>query len=306
MNTQLENWKTTPLTPAFGVIVEDVALADVARGDGFGTLRSLFEEHSALLFRKQEITDEGHLALARGFGPIEDRLADERKPEDAYEVPKVSNVGADGALTAKEDLHWLNLQANFLWHADSTFLPVPALVNILIGRVVTRTGGATELASTRAAWAAMPQDLKDRIEGRGMHHRYSHSRAQISPELAKLPMFHKWPDQHWQSVWTNPINGREALYIASHAFAIDGYDEAESADLLVELMAFCTQRAFTYAHQWRPGDVLLWDQRAVLHRGTPWPPDQPRTLSSICTSVSEADGLAEMHMKSPKPSGQIN
>ena len=102
-----------------------------------------------------------------------------------------------------------------------------------------------------------------------MHHRYSHSRAQISLELAKLPMFHKWPDQHWQSVWTNPINGREALYIASHAFAIDGYDEAESADLLVELMAFCTQRAFTYAHQWRPGDVLLWDQRAVLHRGTP-------------------------------------
>ena len=302
----LENWTTTPLTPTFGMVVEGVALADVARGDGFATLRSLFEEHSALLFRDQKISDADHLALARRFGPIEDRLADERKPEESYEVPKVSNVGADGALTPQEDLHWLNLQANFLWHADSTFLPVPALVNILIGRVVTQTGGATELASTRAAWAAMPQNLRDRIEGRGMRHRYSHSRAQISPELAKLAMFHKWPDQHWQSVWKNPVNGREALYIASHAFAIDGYDEAESAGLLAELMAFCTQQAFTYAHQWRHGDVLLWDQRAVLHRGTPWPPDQPRTLSSLCASVTEADGLAAMRMKSSKPGGQIN
>lgn len=294
--TNVEDWKITPLTDSFGVEVTGVDLNMVARGDGFSTLRALFEEHSALLFRAQEFDDDAHLALARQFGPIEDRLADERKPGEAYEVPRVSNVRADGAISGEMDLHTLNLKANMLWHADSTFLPRPALTNILIGRVVTSTGGATELASTRAGWAAMPEALKDRIRGRGVWHRYSHSRAQISPELAKLPMFHKWPDQHWKAVWTNPVNGREALYAASHAYLVDGYSEAESAALLRELIDFCTQPQFTYAHDWHVGDVLIWDQRAVLHRGTPWPYAEPRTLSSLCVTVQDRDGLAQMRL----------
>lgn len=297
MTAQAHNWKVTPLTPAFGVVVKDVRLSDIAKGVGFDHLRALFEEHSALLFRGQDISDADHLALARRFGPIEDRLADERGPEDAYEVPKVSNVLDNGALTEADSLKMLNLKANFLWHADSTFLPVPALTNILIGRVVTRSGGATELASTRAAWAAMPDALKARINGRGIHHKYSHSRAQISPELAELPMFHKWPAQHWKAVWENPVNGHEALYIASHAFLVDGYGSEESAALLEELMRFCKQPRFTYSHKWQTGDVLIWDQRAVLHRGTPWPSDEPRTLSSLCVSVTEADGLSAMRVE---------
>lgn len=288
--------RTTPLTSAFGVEILDTDINDLAAGTGFDALRALFESHSAILLRGQDISDQAHLALARQFGEIEDRLADERKPGDAYEVPKVSNVRPDGAITDEMDLHTLNLKANMMWHADSTFLPRPALTNILIGRVVTATGGATELASTRAAWAAMPDEMKDRIRGRGIWHRYSHSRARISPELAKLPMFHKWPDQHWNAVWTNPVNGAEALYVASHAYLVDGYSEAESQQLLDDLIAFCTQPAFRYAHQWAVGDVLIWDQRAVLHRGTPWPYDQPRTLSSLCVTVSEADGLGAMRM----------
>lgn len=287
--------QTTPLSPNFGVVVDGLAISDAAEGRGFDTVRAMFEQHSALLFRRQEVTDAQHMALARQFGDIEDRLADERKPDEAYEVPKVSNVRGAG-VTGEDDLHTLNLKANFMWHADSTFLPVPALTNILVGRVVTTEGGATELASTRAAWAEMPETLKARIRGRGIWHKYSHSRAQISPELARLPMFHKWPDQHWNSIWTNPVNGREALYIASHAYAIDGYDATESAELLAELFAFCTQPQFTYRHEWSVGDVLIWDQRAVLHRGTPWPYDQPRTLSSLCVSVSDADGLAQMRV----------
>ena len=107
-------------------------------------------------------------------------------------------------------------------------------------------------------------------------------------------MFHKWPATHWNATWTNPVNGREALYIASHAYQVDGYDEAESLQLLDDLMAFCTQPEFTYSHDWTVGDVLIWDQRAVLHRGTPWPYEQPRTLSSLCVSVTEADGLDNM------------
>ncbi|MXW90295.1 MAG: TauD/TfdA family dioxygenase [Rhodospirillaceae bacterium] len=284
--------RTTALTELFGVEVQDYDLSEVTTEENFRQLRDLFEEHSALLFRNQSLTDEAHMRLAGLFGPIEDRKADERKPGEAFTVPDVSNLQEDGTVRAETDPHMLDLRSNFLWHCDSTFMPVPALVNILAARIVPSEGGATELASTRAAWAEMPRDLKAKVEGRGIRHRYSHSRKAISEELSRLPRFHKWPDQHWKSVWTNPANGREALYIASHAYLVDGYDELESATLLSELTAFCTRPRYVYSHRWQVGDVLIWDQRAVMHRGTPWPSEQPRRLSSICCSARESDGLS--------------
>ncbi|MDA7963577.1 TauD/TfdA family dioxygenase [Ruegeria sp.] len=283
------------LTGQFGVELIGYDLSKVNE-ENFADLRTLFDTHSALLIRGQDLSDEVHIRLARLFGPIEDRYADERKPGEAFTVPQVSNVKEDGGVTEESDLHMLHLKANFLWHSDSTFLPTPALVNIITARILPSEGGATQLASTRAAWAAMPDDLKARIRGRGIWHRYSHSRKKISEELSRLPMFNKWPDQHWSSVWTNPANGLEALYLASHAYLVDGHSEEESEALLAELTAFCTQPRFVYSHNWRVGDVLLWDQRAVMHRGTPWPYDQPRQLSSICCSAQDSDGLPSLRM----------
>lgn len=287
---------TTPLTDSFGVEVSGVPLADIAPSGCFDELRALFEDHSALLFREQDFSDEAHMELAHAFGPIEDRKADERKDGDAFEIPKVTNIRADSSLADDMDMHRLHLEANFQWHSDSTFMSRPALTNILTARVVSTEGGATELASTRAAWAAMPKAMRAKVRDRGIWHHYSVSRAKISPELAKHPMFNKWPAAHWRSLWTNPVNNRDALYIASHAYAVDGYDDADGAALLEELIDFCTQPQFTYAHDWRVGDVLIWDQRAVLHRGRPWPEDQPRTLSSICVSATDADGVEEMRL----------
>ncbi|MEO0765380.1 MAG: TauD/TfdA family dioxygenase [Pseudomonadota bacterium] len=285
--------KTTPLTDTFGVEVHDVELAELD-AQSFGPVRDAFETHSALLFRNQTIDDEAHMRLALMFGPIENRETDTLEVDEDFKVPRVSNVREDGSVTGEMDLHTLNLKANMLWHADSTFLPIPALVNILIGRVVTQTGGATELASTRAGWADMPDRLKDRIRDRAAWHRLSHSRARISPELAALPMFHKWPDQLWNAVWRNPVNGAEALYIASHAFAIEGMETEEGTKLIDELIAWVTQDRYVYSHQWRVGDVLIWDQRAVLHRGTAWNYKEPRVLSSICVSATATDGVDAM------------
>lgn len=287
---------TRPLCPAFGVEVEGMDLSTADLPALYPALRALFEEHSALLFRAQTLSDEKHTEFARLFGPLEDRDIETRKPGESPRISEVTNILQDGAVSGEMDLHTLNLKANFLWHTDSTFLPVPALTNTLVARVVTSTGGATELASTRAAWAAMPESLKDRIRDRGIWHHFSQSRARISPELAALPQFHRWPAQHWKAVWKNPRNGREALYIASHAQLVDGLDETESRALLEDLTAFCTRPEFVYAHHWSVGDVLIWDQRAVLHRGTPWPWSEPRKLSSICTSALDSDGVADMRL----------
>ena len=287
--------KITPLHDRFGVVVSGVDLSTIDAAM-YSDLRALFEAHSALLFRGQEIDDAAHVRLARFFGPLEDRNAESLTGGADFKVPEVSNIQDDGTTSDAMDLQTLNLRANMLWHTDSTFLPTPALTNILIGRVVTDTGGATELASTRAGWADMPPALKDRIRDRAVWHRLSHSRARISPELAALPMFHKWPDQLWRAIWRNPKTGADALYIASHVYAVDGMDEATGTKLIDDLIAWVTQEPYTYSHQWRVGDVLIWDQRAVLHRGTAWNYKEPRVLSSICVSATATDGVDAMRV----------
>ena len=103
-----------------------------------------------------------------------------------------------------------------------------------------------------------------------------------------------WPDTQWKAVWVNPVTGEEALYIASHAFAVSDMGEEEGAAFIDELIEAMTPPEAIYAHHWAPGDVLVWDERAVLHRGTPWPYDQPRTLISCCVSAGATDGLDGM------------
>ncbi len=283
-----------PLTPCFGVEVSGIDLARVTRAQGYAELRQLFETHSALLFRGQNLTDADHLRLAGLFGPIEDREADVRKADDPFTVPLVSNVTAAGGVTAADDLHTLNLKANMLWHIDSTFMPVPALTNILIARVVASRGGNTELASTRAAFRDLPPTLQARLRQTVMRHHYSTSRARISPALAKLPRYHKWPEQRWRAVIANPTTGEEGIYIASHCRAVEGLSAAEGAAFIDEVLSHCTQPRYVYSHAWQGGDVLLWDQRAVMHRGTPWPDDEPRTLASLCVSLTAGDGLTAL------------
>jgi alpha-ketoglutarate-dependent 2,4-dichlorophenoxyacetate dioxygenase len=292
MPSNSEQLRTTPLTDSFGVTVHALDLSTVTRDGEFTQLRDLFEEHSVLLFRNQSLSDEDHLRLAEMFGPIEDRMADERAPGEKVGVSPVSNVTPDGGVTGEMDMHTLHLKANQLWHIDSTFMPTPSLCNILTARVVTTSGGETELASTRAAWAAMPEELKARIRGKILGHNYKRSREIVSKELARKALFDKWPPQRWPAVWTNPVNGKEALFIASHVYQVEGMGQIEGEMLIDELTEFCTRPEFTYSHKWELGDVLIWDQRATLHRGMPWPYDQPRTLASVCCSMCDDDGLA--------------
>ncbi len=279
----------TPLHPQFGVEVLGVDLRTLTPTHLYPEVRAAFEEHSLLVFRNQHVdNDEAHLSFGSLWGPIEDRAYGAMG--DAPRMDNVTNKLADNTIAAADDLHTLNLMGNQLWHTDSTFLPVPALANILAARVLSDTGGETEFVSTRAAWRDLPAGLRDRIDGRVIRHRLAHSRAKISSVLADQHRA-KWPDQTWPSVWTNPINGAEALYIASHSCGIEGMPDDEAQLLLEELIGFCTKPERVYSHRWRLGDVLVWDERATMHRGRPWPYEQERTLASICISVTDADGL---------------
>lgn len=282
--------RTTPLHRDFAVEVHGVDLRTLTPTDGYPAIRELFERHSLLLFRGQQLDDEGHLAFGALFGPIEDRSMGAKGPKPRMD--NVSNKIGENTISAPDDFHTLNLIGNQLWHTDSTFLPVPALANILAARVLSSTGGETEFVSTRAAWRDMPEALKATVRSAVFRHRASHSRSKINAELAKLKNFTKWPDQTWKALWRNPVTGEEALYIASHVCAIEGMAEAEGTALIDRLTAFCTTDDRIYTHAWQPGDVVIWDERATMHRGRPWPYNEERTLASICISVQDSDGLA--------------
>ena len=283
--------KTTPLHPDFAVEVHGVDLRDVTEAALYPDLRALFERHSLLFFRGQHLDDDAHLAFARLFGPIEDRSNVSMDGPVAISCG-VSNVAGGGGLYDEDDWRLKDLQGNMFWHTDSTFLPVPALANVLQARVVPSTGGATEFASTRAGFRALPSEIRDRLRQMVFRHRCAHSRTRIDPALGKRDKFTMWPDQRWRAVWTNPETGEEALYVASHVFAVDGMDNEEGAAFAESLVEAMTPADAIYTHAWAPGDVLIWDERATLHRGTPWPYDQQRTLVSVCVSVRDADGLA--------------
>ena len=288
--------QTSPLHPEFGLIVDNVDLREVTADHLWPDIRQAFETHSALLFRAQDFSDETHLNIANLFGPLENRKAMAAGKELPFANSPVSNETKDGVTDAKA-LHTQNLQANMLWHTDSTFLPIPALVNILTARVTPKSGGGqTELASTRAGWATMPKYLKDVLQDAIIWHRLSNSRDRISPELGALPEMRQWPDRPWRALWTNPVTGKDALLIASHSFAIEGIGLKEGQAIIDEAIAHCTQPEHVYSHEWQVGDVLIWDERATVHRGQPWNYDEPRTLSSICCSVTEADGLSSVRI----------
>jgi alpha-ketoglutarate-dependent 2,4-dichlorophenoxyacetate dioxygenase len=281
------------LGPGFGAQVCGVGLADVAaHEEAYAEVRAAFEEHSVLLFRGQSITDDLQVAFSRRFGPLEIAKAASRGEGTPFSI--LTNMEPDGSLVAPDHKEALRARANQLWHTDSCFKVPPALASVLSARTIPPAGGETEFASTRCAWERLSDALRTRLANAYAWHDYAHSRGKIAPHLASAREKAALPPVSWRMRWRNPANGRDALYVASHTYAIDGMAREEAQALLAELIAFATAPGQTFLHCWRPGDVIMWDNRAVLHRGRPWPDDKPRHMVRTTISATDSDGLAGM------------
>jgi alpha-ketoglutarate-dependent 2,4-dichlorophenoxyacetate dioxygenase len=280
--------------PGFFAEIRGVSLADVvASDDAYAEVRAAFEAHSVLLFRGQAIDDALQLAFSRRFGPLETAKVASRGAGTPFSI--LTNVEPDGTLVAPDHKEALRARANQLWHTDSCFKIPPALASVLSARVIPSSGGETEFASTRLAWERLPPALRARLHDAWAWHDYAHSRGKIAPHLASEQEKSALPPVRWRIRWRNPVNGRDALYIASHTCAIDGMPRHEAEALLAELTEFATRPEHVHAHRWQPGDVVMWDNRATLHRGRPWPAPAPRRMVRTTISATDADGLAQMH-----------
>jgi alpha-ketoglutarate-dependent 2,4-dichlorophenoxyacetate dioxygenase len=281
------------LGPDFGVEVRGIGLIDVASSDSvYRAIRAALDEHSILLFREQDVTDDVQAAFSRAFGPLERVKIGSAGVGTFYS--RLHNIATNGSLVTPTHQQALTARANQLWHTDSSFKPTPALASVLSARIVPDHGGDTEFTSTRHAWSRLPPALQARLRDAIVTHAYANSRDQIDPGLMTPAERAAAPPVRWRMTWRNPVNDRTALYIASHAYAVEGMGENEARALLAGLIADATRPEFTYRHEWRPGDVVMWDNRATMHRGHTWPQDQARSMVRTTISAVDADGLAEL------------
>ena len=288
-----------PLGPGFAAELRGVMLSDVAADDAaYAAARSAFEEHSVLVFRDQDVTDEIQLDFSRRFGPPEVTKVGSQGTGSHFVI--LSTIDANGNVVPPDHRLALRSKANQLWHTDSSFKRVPALTSILSARIIPAHGGETEYVSTRLAFERLDRALRNKLENSFAWHDYAHSRGQIAPDLASAEERAALPPQCWRMVWKNPVNGRGAIYLASHAYAVEGMEGAAGKKLIDEMMAFATAPGASYLHQWRKGDVVMWDNRATMHRGRPWPSHEARLMIRTTISASEADGLGSMR----RPSSQ--
>jgi alpha-ketoglutarate-dependent 2,4-dichlorophenoxyacetate dioxygenase len=282
-----------PLGPGFGVEVRGVSMLDVASdGEAYKAVRAAFEAHSLLVFRDQDIADDVQVAYSRAFGPLELTKVSSLGQNTFYS--RLTNRDAKGNIVPPDHRQVLVAKANALWHTDSSFKKIPALASVLTARVLPDAGGETEFTSTRLAWERLPPDLQARLRDAVATHSYANSRDQIHPDLATEMERRALPPVRWRMNWRNPSNDRRALFVASHAYAIDGMDDRQAKQLLAQLLDDATQRQYVYSHEWRQGDAVMWDNRAMLHRGRPWPYEKERSMIRTTISATEADGLSEV------------
>lgn len=288
------------ITPGFVAEVGDVDLAGGIPAADQAALEAAFWQYAVLIFPEQTLTAEQHLAFAERFGPVEqDRVLDRKTTSTRIEAAfaDISNLDSTGRIWERESRQRMYKAGNRLWHTDSSFKFRPGLCSLLYARTVVPLGGYTEFADQRAAYDALPAEMKARLEGLVAEHSIATSRQRsgftsFSNEEAK-----RLPPVPQALVRTIPQSGRKSLYVASHAGRILGMPDAEGRALIDELIAHVTQRQFVHAHRWRPRDLVMWDNRCTLHRGTDfddlrWVRDMRRATVSDIANTCEQEGLA--------------
>ncbi len=280
------------LTPVFGAEITGV---DLTRLDDatFEHIEDAFETYSVLVFPNQNLDDDAQIAFSRRFGELEKTQGHIANNFQVKHVSEITNLDPDGKLMAPDDPRVLYRLGQRNWHSDSSFKRVPAKASLLHARKLPPDGGDTQFASLRAAYDALPDARKRDLEDKVAIHHYAYSRRNGGYALTNEAEDKRFPPVPQAMIRANPVNGRKALYVGSHASHIRGMPEDEGRALLKELLDFATQDQFTYLHHWKVGDLVMYDNRAALHRARPYKiTEHPRILHRT-TVMGEGPTVAD-------------
>jgi len=280
--------KITPIDATLGAVVTGFALSHMDIST-WRTVEQAFHDYAVLVFPVQHLTEDEQVAFANRFGDIE-LLA----PDPEQKAVAISNQKPDGTVMNADEHRFKSLRGNEGWHTDSSYMPLAAKASVLSAQVVPSADGETEWADMRAAYDALDETMRRRIAGLSAHHSLYYSQARIGHvvQTGTAYGFHTKGAPLRPLVKVHPVTGRPALFIGRHAYGIPGVDETESEKLLSDLVDFACRPPRTYAHRWRPGDVVIWDNRCVLHRARPYDYREPRVMRHTRVAGDPATELA--------------
>jgi len=277
-----------PTHSDFVAELSGIDLGQPLRSADRDAIENAINRYAVVVFHDQKLTDDQQIEFADNFGPIHSSAQRARHRSIKHrlqreEIADISNLDGDGKVldvNARRRLDWL---ANRLWHTDASFRAVPGALSMLYAHIIPKDGGDTQFADLRAAYDALPDSTKQRLEGLVAMHSIWHSRGQLDvtrfapEELASLPPVPQ------RMVRTHPGSHRKTLYIAAHASHIVGMPVPDGRLLLMELIEHATQPQFVHTHRWRQGDMVIWDNRCTMHRARPFDTTEVRDLRRVTT-----------------------
>jgi alpha-ketoglutarate-dependent 2,4-dichlorophenoxyacetate dioxygenase len=283
-----------PLKPGLSLAAEvtGIDLRQPPSDADFGAIQDAFDTYAVLVLPGQDVDDDQQIAFSERFGALEQALAqDQYGGVTRREITRLSNIAEDGSIMPRDSEKARYHRGNQLWHTDSSFKPVPANASILSGREVPPVGGETEFADMRAAYDAWPGSMsgvtKAELDGLVAVHSIVYSRSLIVGDIFDAAFKARMPPVRQALVRTHPRSGRKIFYVGSHCHYIEGWSVERSRALIQELNSWGTRPEFVYVHKWRPKDIVMWDNRAVLHRGNPWPDEAYRRVMHRTTVAGD-------------------
>jgi len=253
--------------------VSAVDLRQVHDPETLAEIRAGMDEHAVLVFRDQRFIDQEHLAFAQRLdGELHTKLGSSALVKNRFgneALGDISNLDENGEIMTTDNRRRAYGLGNRLWHTDASFQDPPGRYSMLHAKVIPPAGADTEYADMRAAYDALPDDMKARLEGLRVHHSIAYSRQTLGFEFSSAEE-DKLKGAIHPLVRTIPRSKRRAVYLASHASRIVDWPVPEGRLLLRELIEHATQPPFVYRHRWSVGDLVIWDNRCTMHRATPF------------------------------------
>ena len=261
------------LHPHFVGEVGPVDLRRVHDAETLAEIRAGMDEYAVLVFRDQPFTDAEQLDFAQRLdGALHTKLGSSAIQKNRFgneALGDISNLDENGEIMQSDSRRRMYGLGNRLWHTDASFQDPPGRYSMLSAKVIPPLGADTEYADMRAAYDALPEEEKARLEGLRVHHSIAHSRQTLGFEFSESEQDALKGAIH-PLVRTIPRSKRRSLYVASHASRIIEWPVPEGRLLLRELIEHATRPEFVYRHQWRVGDLVIWDNRATMHRARPF------------------------------------
>ena len=261
------------LHPIFAAEARGFDLRQVVDRGALDAIRAGMDAHAVLVFRDQPFADREQLEFAERFdGKLHAKTGAAVVKANRFgneALTDISNLDEDGTILKGDDRRRAYSLGNRLWHTDASFQDPPGRYSMLSAKVVPPVAADTEFADLRAAYDALDASMKAKLEGLSAHHSIAYSRQVLGFEFSADEQ-ERLKGAVQPLVRSNPRTGRKSLYLASHASRVVGWPVPDGRLLLRDLIEHATQPQFVYRHEWRVGDLVIWDNLATMHRGRPF------------------------------------